>query len=69
MFKPPQDCTHFNARKIIPQILQAMIQQFVNLQIYKLDLEKTEEPESNFQHSLDHKESKRVPEKHLLLLH
>ena len=56
----------------MPQILQAMIQQFVNkelVQMYKLDLEKTEEPESNCQHSLDQKESKRIPEKHLFLLH
>ena len=39
-----------------------------NFQMYKLGLEKVEE-QSNFQHSLDHEESKGVPEKHLLLLH
>ena len=33
--------------------------------MYKLDLEKTEEPEINCQHSLDHKESKRIPEKNI----
>ena len=32
--------------------------------MFKLDLEKAEEPELKFQHSLDHRESKRVPEKH-----
>ena len=35
----------------------------------KLDLEKAEEPESNCQHPLDHQKSKRVPEKHQLLLY
>ena len=40
----------------------------MNSQMFKLDLEKTEEPESNCQHPLDHGKSKRVPEKHLLLL-
>ena len=35
--------------------------------ILNSNLEKTEE--SNQQHSLDHRKSKRVPEKHLLLLY
>ena len=33
--------------------------------LFKLVLEKTEEPEINCQHPLDHQKSKRVPEKHL----
>ena len=37
--------------------------------MYKLDLEKAEEPEINCQHLLDHSKSKRIPEKHLLLIH
>ena len=37
-----------------------------NFQIFKLDLEKAEEPEINCQHPLDHWKSKRDPEKHLL---
>ena len=37
-----------------------------NFQIYTLDLEKAEEP--NCQHPLDHRKSKRIPGKHLLLL-
>ena len=39
--------------------------------MFKLDSEKAEEPEieSNNQHLLDHQNSKRVPEKHLLLLY
>ena len=37
-----------------------------NFQMYKLDLEKAEEPE--IKHSLYHSKSRRIPEKHLLLL-
>ena len=41
----------------------------VNFQMFKMDLEKAEEPRSNCQHLLDHRKSKRIPEKHLLLLY
>ena len=41
----------------------------VNFQMFKLQLEKEEEPEINCQHPLGHWKSKRVPEKHLLLLY
>ena len=34
----------------------------MNFQMFKLDLEKAEEPESNCQNPLDHQKSKRVPE-------
>ena len=37
----------------------------LNLQMFKLDLEKAEDQRSNCQHLLDHRKSKRVPEKHL----
>ena len=37
--------------------------------MFKLDLEKAEEPEINCQHPLDHWKSERVPGKHLLLLY
>ena len=37
--------------------------------MFKLDLEKAEEQRSNCQHLLDHGKSKRIPEKHLLLLY
>ena len=37
--------------------------------MYKLELEKAGEPEIKYQHLLDHRESKGIPEKHLLLLH
>ena len=39
------------------------------LKMYKLDLEMVEDPRSNCQHSLDHEESKGVPEKPLFLLY
>ena len=37
--------------------------------MFKLDLEKAEEPEIKLPTSLDHRKSKRIPEKHLLLIH
>ena len=57
------------ARKVMLKILQARLQQYVNFQMFKLDLEESEEPESNCQHPLDHRKSKRVPEKHIFLLY
>ena len=45
------------------------IMQTKNFQTSKLDLENVEEREVNCQHSLDHRESKGIPEKHLLLFH
>ena len=41
----------------------------VKFQMFKLVLEKAEDQRSNCQHMLDHRKSKRVPEKHLFLLH
>ena len=41
----------------------------MKFQMFKLDLENTEETETNCQHTLDHRKSKRVPEKHLFLLY
>ena len=41
----------------------------VNFQMFKLDLEKAEETEIKLSHPLDHRKSKIIPEKHLLLLH
>ena len=39
-----------------------------NFQIYKVDIEKARNQRSHCQHSLDHRKSNRVPEKHLLHL-
>ena len=41
----------------------------VNFQMFKVDLEKAEEPEIKLPTQLDHQKSKRVPEKHLLWLY
>ena len=52
------------------KILQARLQQYINknFQMFKLDLEKAEEPEVKLPTSIG-SQKKRVPEKHLLLLH
>ena len=49
------------------KIIQARLQQYMNqeLQMYKLDLEKAEEPEIKLPTLLDHVESKRIPEKNI----
>ena len=61
-----------HASKVMLKILQARLQQYINHELpdlKKLGLEKAEEPEIKLQHPMDHQKSKRVPEKHLLLLH
>ena len=69
--------------KVMLKILQPWLQQFVNwqrpdvqavlwtesVQMYKLDLEKAEKPETNYPYLLDRRKSKRIPEKHLILPH
>ena len=40
----------------------------MNFQMFKLDLEKAEEPETKLPNPLDHRKSKTIPEKHLFLL-
>ena len=56
-----------HASKVMLKILQPRLKQYVNVnfQMFKLDSEKAKKPEIK----LDHRKSKRVPEKHLLLLH
>ena len=61
-----------HASKVRLKILQTRLQQYVNrvnFQMFKLVLEKVEEPEIKLPNLLDHRKSKRVPEKHLLLLY
>ena len=58
-----------HASTVMFKILQARLQQYENFQMFKLDLEKAEEPEIKLPTSLDHGKSKRVPEKHLFLLY
>ena len=54
--------------KIMLKILRARLQQYMNFQMFKLDLERQRNQRSNCQHVLDHWKS-RVPKKHLLLLY
>ena len=56
-----------HASKVMLKILQPRLKQYVNVnfQMFKLDSEKAKKPEIK----LDHRKSKRVPEKHLLLIH
>ena len=60
-----------HASKVMLKILLARLQQYVNpeLHMYKLDLEKAEEPEIKLPTSVASQKSKRISEKHLLLFH
>ena len=58
-----------HTREEMLKILQARLQQYENLQMFKLDLEKAEEPEIKLPTFIGSYKSKRVPEKHLLLLY
>jgi len=51
------------------KILQARLHQYMNFQMFKVDLEKSEEPEIKLPTLLGHRKSKRVQEKQLLLLY
>ena len=69
MFKLPHNCTHLihqqsNAQNSPSQPLNSMWT--VNFQMFKLDLEKVEEPEIKLPTSRKHK---RVPEKYIFLLY
>ena len=71
-----QKCSNYHtialishASKVMLKILQARLQQYVNFQMFRLVLEKAEEPDIKFPTSLNHGKSKRVPEKHLFLLY
>ena len=60
-----------HASKVMLKVLQARIQCMwnENFQMYKLDLEKAGEPEIKLPNPVDHRKSKRIPVKHLFLLH
>ena len=60
-----------SATKVMLQILQARLQLYVNHEIpdVQTGFRKGRENRSNYQHLLDHRKSKRVPEKHLFLLY
>jgi len=57
--------------KIMLKILQVKLQQYVNQELpdIQVELRRQRNQISNCQHLLDHRKSKRIPEKHLFLLH
>ena len=73
-----RECSNYHTIALISHASKLMLKIFksgfnsmwtVNFQMFKLVLEKAEEPEIKSQHLLDHQKSERVPEKHLLLLY
>ena len=60
-----------HASKVILKILQARLQQYVNQELpdVQAGFRSQRNQRSNCQHLLDQRKSKRIPEKHLLLLH
>ena len=58
-----------HASKVMLKIIQAKLQQYVNFQMFKLDLEKAEEPEIKLPTFIDHRKNKDIPKQHILLLH
>ena len=73
-----QECSKYHtialishASKVMLKILQARFSNMwtVNFHMFKLVLEKAEEPEIKLPTYSDHWKSKRVPEKHLFLLY
>ena len=65
MFKLPHNYSH--ASKVMLKILQARLQQYVNKDFP--DIQAGFRKRQRSQRPLDHRKSKAVPEKHLLLLH
>ena len=74
----PKECSNYCTIALIShiskgmlKILQASLQQYVNLkvQIFKLDLEKSEEPEVKLPTSVGSLKKQRVSEKYLFLLY
>ena len=60
-----------HASKVMLKILQARPQQFMNHELpdVQAGFRKAEEPEIKLPMSVDHRKSKRVPEKHVILLY
>ena len=60
-----------HASKVMLKIFQARLQDYMNheLQMFKLDLEKAEEPEIKLPTFVGSSKKQRVPEEHLLLLY
>ena len=57
-----------NVSKVILKILQAKLQQYVNWELPDVQAGFSKGRGTSYQHPLDHRKSKRIPEKHLLQL-
>ena len=72
MFKLLHNCTHFTCWQSHAQLLQARLQQYINREFpVQAGFRKgrgTRDQIANI-HALDHRESKEIPGKFLLLLH
>ena len=71
IFKLPYNCAHFTLARSCSKSFKLGFSSIwtEKFQMYKLDLEKAEEPEIKYQHLLDHRKSKPIPAKHQSLLH
>ena len=73
MFKLPHNWLISRASKVMLKILQARLQKYVNWELPDVQTgfrkDRGTNQRSNCQHPLDHRKSKRVPEKHLFLLY
>ena len=60
-----------HASKVMLKILQARFQQYMNQELTDVQaaFRKSTGNRSNYQHVLDHRKSKKIPEKRLFLLH
>ena len=72
MFKLLYNCIYLIRQQIF-KIFQARLSQYVNWEVPDVQVGfrkgRKRNQRSNCQHQLDHRESKRIPEEHLLLLH
>ena len=77
-YSNPQECSNYqtsthilHVSKVMLKILQVRLQQYMNQELpdVQAGFRKWRETIANCQHSLDHRKSKGIPEKHLLLLH
>ena len=74
----PKKCSNYHTimvishvSKVLLKILQARLQQYMNQELpdVQAGFRRQRNQRSNCQHSLDHGESKGIPQKHLLLFH
>ena len=71
ILKLPHNCIISQASKVMPKFSKPGFNSMwtENFQMFRLDLEKVENQRSNYQHLLEYRKSKIIPEKHLLLLY